>query len=370
MDVSSALYLVTAVVLSIGAVSLAPSRVGAARALAVLLGVNAVLVGLALARHLGVEVPRATMVLIVGLFAASPPLLALTVVRTRTHGPLRRGDARAGLPALLAMTAATVTLAVAGHVFPSVVADIACLVGLNSVAIVSFVVAVRALDGLEDEVRQWATVLVAVFGLHWTSSMGAWVVGLLGGTAWVPLLEAVSIATLLVFGLGAAWGMLRRLPSALPVPPPPPDPEVEQADARLAARVRDVLEGDQTFLDPELTVETLSTHLRESTRDVSRVLNARLGGGFHDVVGRLRLAEAQRLLLAEPDTTVLEVLHRAGFSSTSAFHRVFRQHTGTSPGAWRREPGAVPLAPRGGGGVQGDGAAEAVPVPDAGRHGR
>ncbi len=367
MDVLAALYSVTAAVLVVGAVALAPSRVGAARALALLLGTNGALVGLALSRHLGWAAPSATGAAVVGLFALSPPLLALAIVRTRTHGPLVPSDARAAYPALVATAAAGLTLALTGRVFPSAWADAGYLGGLNVVAAAAFAVAVRALGGLDASVRRWAAALVAVFGIHWASSQGAWVAGLLGAAGWAPALEALSIGTLLAFGLGATWGALRRLPAALPVPPPRPDPETERADARLAGRVRDVLQGGQGFLDPALTVETLATQLREPTRDVSRVLNARLGGGFHDVVGRLRVAEAQRLLLAEPDATVLEVLHRAGFSSTSAFHRVFRQHAGTTPGAFRRDPGAALLSPLGETTIRGDGAEPAIPVPGLGR---
>ncbi len=176
----------------------------------------------------------------------------------------------------------------------------------------------------------------------------------------------------------AAWG-LRRLPAVLlaapvplaPVPltvepqtrtappPPPLDPVLAEADARLADRVLDLLDGERVWLDPDLTVETLADRLREPTRDVSRVLNGPVGGGFHQAVGRRRVAEAQRQLRDDPDATVLGVAFEVGFNSKSAFHRAFRRHAGMTPTAYRRA-----LAEAGGDGQQGG---QGVPVPVPGR---
>jgi len=51
---------------------------------------------------------------------------------------------------------------------------------------------------------------------------------------------------------------------------------------------------------------------------------------------RLRLAHAQRLLLNEPERSVLAIAEAAGFASQSAFYEAFRKACGCAPAAWRR----------------------------------
>ncbi|MFN3587648.1 MAG: helix-turn-helix domain-containing protein [Moraxellaceae bacterium] len=46
------------------------------------------------------------------------------------------------------------------------------------------------------------------------------------------------------------------------------------------------------------------------------------------------------MLLAEPDTPVLDVGLAVGFSSSSAFYAAFRELTGQAPGQFRREHAA------------------------------
>ena len=64
---------------------------------------------------------------------------------------------------------------------------------------------------------------------------------------------------------------------------------------------------------------------------------------FRDVIGvtigwyvaQCRLAEAQRLLVVT-DRGLADIAAEVGFGSVSRFHAVFREHTGTSPAAFRR----------------------------------
>lgn len=49
-----------------------------------------------------------------------------------------------------------------------------------------------------------------------------------------------------------------------------------------------------------------------------------------------RIAEAKRLLLAEPDMPVIDVMQQAGFSSKSNFNKKFLRVVGLSPSAFRQ----------------------------------
>lgn len=75
---------------------------------------------------------------------------------------------------------------------------------------------------------------------------------------------------------------------------------------------------------------------------------SRFAARFRDAMGeppmrfvtRLRMSEAERLL-ERPELRVHEVAARVGYESTSSFTRVFRQHIGRSPRAWRAVTGAT-----------------------------
>ena len=66
---------------------------------------------------------------------------------------------------------------------------------------------------------------------------------------------------------------------------------------------------------------------------------------FEDYVGmdfrtwrtRLRLEDACRMLLEEPDACAADIGLRAGFSNRSNFARQFRAHLGCTPAQWRSQ---------------------------------
>lgn len=51
----------------------------------------------------------------------------------------------------------------------------------------------------------------------------------------------------------------------------------------------------------------------------------------------LRLEEAKRLLVEEPETTAAEIARRVGFSNRSNFSHQFLAHTGSTPAQWREK---------------------------------
>ena len=359
MTALSALCLVAAAGLAVGAVALGTAgRAGASQALAAVLGVNAaLLVRAGLAGTAGWTGATGVSVVASSMFALTPPLVALAAVRARSGGPVRAGDALSLGPFAVALTA-LVTGAIVTGGWPGGVIELMYLDALNLTFVASVGVAVWAGRALPRAARWAGAAVLAVFAAHWACSQTAWLLGLMGSPR-AATAEAASVVLLLAFGIGAAgWG-LRRLPGALLAAQPPdrrlpPEsaeaggpggaapasareaPGVTAEDAALATRVLALLDGERVWTDPELTVETLAARLHQPARDVSRVLNGPVGGGFHGAVGARRVAEARRLLAAEPDTTVLEVIYRAGFNSKSSFHRAFKRHAGMTPTAYRR----------------------------------
>jgi AraC-like DNA-binding protein len=89
------------------------------------------------------------------------------------------------------------------------------------------------------------------------------------------------------------------------------------------------------YLDPQLTVETLSRSLGISAYQLSEVLNYELGINFRNYVNSFRIADAKRLLSEGGELNILEVAFECGFNSKSPFNAAFVKETGMTPREWR-----------------------------------
>jgi LacI family transcriptional regulator len=83
-------------------------------------------------------------------------------------------------------------------------------------------------------------------------------------------------------------------------------------------------------------VDDLRAGLAVSRRSLERRFRKGLGRAVHEEIVRARLAHAKRLLV-EPDRPIKAIARDAGFSSSEHFSRVFLQHEGVAPNAYRRE---------------------------------
>ena len=104
-------------------------------------------------------------------------------------------------------------------------------------------------------------------------------------------------------------------------------------------RLLQLMEKEKPFLDPELTLHSLSERLGVSPNHLSQVINGRLNRSFFDFVNENRVQEAIRLL-ADPESTRLSVLGIAldsGFNSKSAFYTAFRKHAGMTPTRYKEQ---------------------------------
>ena len=104
-------------------------------------------------------------------------------------------------------------------------------------------------------------------------------------------------------------------------------------DAGAQRRLEQLMEEQQVYLDPSLTLPSLAKMLKLSPQHLSRILNANLGVGFNDYINRFRIQEACRLL-AKPDASgkkVGSMAFECGFNSSSVFYAAFKKFTGKTP---------------------------------------
>ncbi|NGX17145.1 helix-turn-helix domain-containing protein [Wenzhouxiangella sp. XN24] len=113
-----------------------------------------------------------------------------------------------------------------------------------------------------------------------------------------------------------------------------PSPQLERLHA--------FMDADEPYLDPGLTLASLSAQVAMTPRDLSELLNRSLGVHFFDFINGYRIEKAQHLLLAEPRQSVLQILYAVGFNSKSSFNTAFKKHSGVTPSAFRAQQPAAP----------------------------
>lgn len=127
--------------------------------------------------------------------------------------------------------------------------------------------------------------------------------------------------------------------------PPPPAPKPRYASTQLSTADRDAflarlhacMEQDQPYRNGELKLEDLAAQLAMTPHELSQLINENCGANFADFLNRHRV-EALKQALHDPaqaSASILDLAILAGFNSKSAMNRVFKKHTGLTPGEFR-----------------------------------
>jgi len=103
-------------------------------------------------------------------------------------------------------------------------------------------------------------------------------------------------------------------------------------------KLRTHMTKEELFLDPTLTIQLLSNKIGIPVRDVSILINHKLGQHFFDFVNEYRIEKAMTILKdpSKNKLTILEILYEVGFNSKSSFNTAFKKYTGVTPTAYRK----------------------------------
>jgi len=102
------------------------------------------------------------------------------------------------------------------------------------------------------------------------------------------------------------------------------------------ARLRELMEREQMYLNPDLTVEDVVKRLGTNTKYFSQMLHNEMNTSFSQLVNEYRVEQAKDLL-KHTDIKVEFIGERCGFNSRQSFHRVFVKTTGQTPAEWREK---------------------------------
>jgi AraC family transcriptional regulator, regulatory protein of adaptative response / methylphosphotriester-DNA alkyltransferase methyltransferase len=77
-------------------------------------------------------------------------------------------------------------------------------------------------------------------------------------------------------------------------------------------------------------------HLGVSQRRIVEIFKDKYGVTLSEYMGNLRLAEAKRLL-SDTNDEIIDITYSIGFGGLSSFYRFFKNSTGLSPAAYRKD---------------------------------
>ena len=93
----------------------------------------------------------------------------------------------------------------------------------------------------------------------------------------------------------------------------------------------------KAYTHEQFTLEELAARLYTNKTYLSTFIKDEYDMNFSGWVASLRIDEAKRIMLKEPEKKLQEVAYECGFSSLAYFSSVFSKSEGISPSAWQRE---------------------------------
>lgn len=112
-----------------------------------------------------------------------------------------------------------------------------------------------------------------------------------------------------------------------------------KVDQQLVTSLQDTMSNQQLFLNPQLSLATLSDVLDRPVSDISAAINNGFQKNFNEWVNAYRVEEVKKKLVDEANAhySLVAIGMDCGFNSKASFNRVFRQLEGVSPSEYRQQ---------------------------------
>ena len=106
---------------------------------------------------------------------------------------------------------------------------------------------------------------------------------------------------------------------------------------RVIQRLYEIMIDEKAFADEELSLPDLARDLGITVHQLSEILNEHIKKNFNTFVNEFRVKEAQKLLVDEPDRSIISIGFAVGFNSNTTFCTVFSKMTGVAPNQFRKD---------------------------------
>lgn len=114
-------------------------------------------------------------------------------------------------------------------------------------------------------------------------------------------------------------------------------------EMKLFFRLKALMESEKMFLNPNLTLKSVSDHLSTNTKYLSQVVNHHTNTNFQRFVNSFRIEEVKKKIASEDyrNLTLYGIALQCGFKNKSTFYKVFKEETGITPREYLKNPNAV-----------------------------
>jgi len=113
----------------------------------------------------------------------------------------------------------------------------------------------------------------------------------------------------------------------------------EEKVAESLKNLQQLMEQEKPYLNPNLTLNDLSSKLDISGHNLSEILNTQLNQNFFDFINQYRINEVKKYLEdgSKDHLTLLSIALDAGFNSKSGFNLVFKKFMNITPSEYRQK---------------------------------
>ena len=111
------------------------------------------------------------------------------------------------------------------------------------------------------------------------------------------------------------------------------DPQGWEPDS-MAARFQHLMQVQQLFLQPRLTLDDVAKQLDTNKTYVSKMVNQNYNVGFPEVLNVMRVDYSCEYIRRHPNASQEDTAKACGFLSASTFNSTFKRITGYTPKVW------------------------------------
>ena len=112
------------------------------------------------------------------------------------------------------------------------------------------------------------------------------------------------------------------------------------SEVDVEAKLRELealMSSSKVYKNELLNLPLLALELDLTAHQLSELINVHYGVGFSRYIRERRVDVAKRMLVEEPDASVLAISMDTGFKSQSNFYAAFKEITGEPPGSYRKK---------------------------------
>lgn len=118
--------------------------------------------------------------------------------------------------------------------------------------------------------------------------------------------------------------------------------EASRLSSKQSQRYLDIIQKkiilDQSYLNPNLSIQNISNQINLPTKVISQVTNEQLKLNFSAFINTYRIEEAKKRLISEEyqQFTIASIAYDCGFNSISSFNTTFKANTKQTPSQYRK----------------------------------